>query len=153
MSCHNTASKEIIPKQILEKDLDIDQIFNELISRTNLEPNTYDISFELDSLKELFEFLIQLFTMLSKHFYGNNETGQVNLEVLTPQDFEIIIKYIMVIGFKPEIAIVPANAHFLNFVSDYRYDKIPIDSQTKLSDLILGLKCNTKLYIISFTKL
>lgn len=150
MSCHNNS--EPFTSKIIEKDLDINQIFDDLIARDNLEPNSYNLTFDLDSIKELFEFLLQLFTMLSKHFFSN-EFGQVNLETLTSQDFEIIIKYIMVIGFKPEINIVPANSHFLNFLAENRYDKITIDSQTKLSDLILGLKCNNILYVISFTKL
>jgi hypothetical protein len=41
------------------------------------------------SLKELFEFLLQLITMLCKHFYGN-DNGQVNLSLLSPADFQSI---------------------------------------------------------------
>jgi hypothetical protein len=41
-----------IPKEI--KDLDIDEIFDEVILLRNPTPNAYPLEFEIDSLKELF---------------------------------------------------------------------------------------------------
>ena len=42
-----------------EKDLSIEEIFNEVINKPTLEPRSYPLEFEVDSLKELFEFLLQ----------------------------------------------------------------------------------------------
>jgi hypothetical protein len=133
-------------------DITIDEIFNAIISQQDPQPNSYPLGFELDSLKELFEFLLQLVTMLCKHFYGN-ETGQVNLSLLSPSDFQSIDKYMQVIGFTCGFQAMHANADNLNWAHATRYDRIPITSQTTLEDLHLGLKCESTLYIINFKKL
>ena len=133
-------------------DITIDEIFHNIISRNNPQPNSLALGFELDSLKELFEFLLQLVTMLCKHFYSN-ETGQVNLSALSPADFQSIDKYIQVIGFTCGFQALPANADNLNWAHETRYDRISITPQTSLEELHLGLKCDNILYIINFKKL
>ena len=75
-----------------EKDVDIYEIFNEVIKTSPKEPNTYPLQFEVDSLKELFEFLLQFVTMLCKHFYGDDQ-GKVNLGLLSPGQLFVIDKY------------------------------------------------------------
>ena len=73
-----------------EKDLDINEIFNEVTSSSiPKEPNSYPLQFELDSLKELFEFLLQFVTMLCKEFYSD-DNGQVNLGNMTPEQLEML---------------------------------------------------------------
>jgi hypothetical protein len=131
------------------KDLDIDEIFNEVINIANLTPNSYPLEFEMNSLKELFEFLLQFTTMLCKHFYGN-ENNQVDLSKLSQNDFMKINDYMMCIGFSCNFKAQPANSRNLNYASLHRYDRVAITTQTKLKDLIFGLKCNATLYIISF---
>ena len=42
-----------------------------LAKTTPQAPNTYPLQFELNSLKELFEFLLQFVTMLCKEFYAD----------------------------------------------------------------------------------
>lgn len=133
-------------------DVTIDEIFNEIINHSNPQPNSYPLGFELDSLKELFEFLLQLVTMLCKYFHGN-ETGQVNLATLAPEDFLSIDKYMQAIGFTCAFEALPANGNNLNWAHETRYDRIAITEQTQLEDLHLGLKCDNMLYIISFKKL
>ena len=54
-----------------EKEVDINEIFNEVTKTTPQAPNTYPLQFELNSLKELFEFLLQFVTMLCKEFYAD----------------------------------------------------------------------------------
>ena len=127
-------------------------IFNDIINQQNLQANSYPLEFELDSLKELFEFLLQLVTMLCKHFYSN-ENGQVNLSLLSPTDFHSIDKYMQVIGFTCGFQALPANADNINWAYSTRYDRIQITQQTKLEDLHLALKCEDMLYVISFKKL
>jgi hypothetical protein len=133
-------------------DITIDKIFNDIINQQNPQANSYPLEFELDSLKELFEFLLQLVTMLCKHFYSN-ENGQVNLSLLSPTDFQSIDKYMQVIGFTCGFQALPANADNINWAYSTRYDRIQITQQTKLEDLHLALKCENMLYVISFKKL
>jgi hypothetical protein len=133
-------------------DITIDKIFNDIINQQNPQANSYPLEFELDSLKELFEFLLQLVTMLCKHFYSN-ENGQVNLSLLSPTDFHSIDKYMQVIGFTCGFQALPANADNINWAYSTRYDRIQITQQTKLEDLHLALKCEDMLYVISFKKL
>lgn len=133
-------------------DITIDEIFHNIINIPNPEPNSYPLGFELDTLKELFEFLLQLVTMLCKHFYSD-ENGQVNLSLLSPTNFQIIDKYMQAIGFTCAFQGLLANADNINWAYETRYDRIHITSQTKLEELHLGLKCSNILYVISFKKL
>lgn len=133
-------------------DITIDEVFQNILSYHNPQPNTYPLGFELDSLKELFEFLLQILTMLLKHFHSN-DNGQVNLELLSPAEFQSIDKYMQVIGFTCNFHVLPANANNLNWAYETRYDRIHISNQTKLEELHLGLKCENILYVINFKKI
>jgi len=130
----------------------VEEIFNDIVNISNPQPNSYSLGFELDSLKELFEFLLQLVTLCCKYFYGD-EQGRVNLDSLSPADFKIIDTYIQTIGFTCIFQVIPANSSNLNWAYATRYDRIHITLNTKLEDLHLGLKCNNTLYIIKFKKL
>jgi hypothetical protein len=130
-------------------DLDINEIFDMVIYQDNPTPKSFPLGFELDNLKELFEFLLQFVTMLCKHFYGD-DNSQVILSELSPENFKNIDDYMQSIGFSCNFEAIPANADNLNWAQDTRYDRIQITNQTQLQDLHLGLKCNTILYVISF---
>ena len=132
-----------------EIDLDIQEIFNEVTKSFPREPNSIPLQFELESLKEVFEFLLQFVTLLCKEFYSDDK-GKVNLASMTPEQFVIINKYMMSIGFTCDFRAVPANSHNINNTYNNRYDRIKITQNTKLSDLIFGIKCDDMLYIISF---
>ena len=138
----NNITKEI-------KDLDIDEIFEEVISLHNPAPNAYPLEFEIDSLKELFEFLLEFVTMLCKYFYGD-EKGQVDLSTLSQNDFIKIYNYMKCIGFSCNFQGLPANNYNIAYAYDNKYDRLEIKPQTKLKDLLLGIKCNAMLYVISF---
>lgn len=133
-------------------DLDIDQIFEEVIAIHNPTPNCYPLGFELDSLKELFEFLLQFTTMICKHFYGNTN-GQVDLSTLGVSDFQLIDSYLQAIGFQCEFQQIPANGVNLNWANETRYDRISITVKTQLQELHLGLRCGNTLFVISFQHL
>ena len=136
-----------IPKEI--KDLDIDEIFDEVISLHNPTPNAYPLEFEIDSLKELFEFLLQFVTMLCKYLYGD-EKGQVDLSTLSQNDFIKIDNYMKCIGFSCNFQGLPANNYNISYAYDNKYDRIEITPQTQLKDLLFAIKCNVMLYVISF---
>ena len=118
-----------IPKEI--KDLDIDEIFDEVISLNNPAPNAYPLEFEIDSLKELFEFLLQFVTMLCKYFYGD-EKGQVDLSTLSQNDFINIDKYMKCIGFSCNFQELPITNYNINYVYDNKYTKEEIEAFKKL---------------------
>ena len=131
------------------KDLDIDEIFNDVINIYPVKPHSYPLEFEINSIKELFEFLLQFTTMLCKHFYGN-ASGTVNLSTLSTTDLQKINSYLMCIGFTTTFLSLPANSYNLNHAYTNRYDKITITPDTKLKDLMFGLKCEQVLNVISF---
>ena len=135
-----------------EKDVDIYEIFNEVIKTDPKEPNTYPLQFELESLKELFEFLLQFVTMLCKEFYADYY-GQVNLATLTTEQFNLIDRYMQSIGFKCTFQPMPANADNINICYVNRFDRITITPETRLNELMFGIKCDTMLYVITFDKL
>jgi hypothetical protein len=132
-----------------EKDVDIYEIFNEVVKRSPQPPNTYPLQFELDTLKELFEFLLQFVTMLCKKFYGD-EKGQVNLAALSPEQFDIIDKYMKSIGFKCIFQPMQANSDNINICHANRFDRITITPNTKLNELMFGIKYDSILFVISF---
>jgi hypothetical protein len=135
-----------------EKDVDIYEIFNEVVKSSPKEPNSYPLQFELDSLKELFEFLLQFVTMLCKEFYAD-EKGQVNLANLTTDQFNLIDKYMQSIGFKCTFQPMPANADNINICYVNRFDRIAITPETRLNELMFGIKCNELLYVIMFSRI
>lgn len=133
------------------KDLDIHQIFDEVTKSAPREPNSFPLQFELESLKELFEFLLQFVTMLCKEFYGDSN-GQVNLGNMNPEQFNIINKYMQSIGFTCNFNSLPANFNNINFYHNNRYDRITINSNTTLNELYFAIKCEHILYVINFEK-
>ena len=90
--------------------------------------------------------------MLCKEFYGN-EKGVVNLATLTPEQFNVIDKYIQSIGFKCLFQPMTANADNINISYYNRYDRINITPTTKLNELTFGIKCDSILFVISFEPL
>ena len=135
-----------------EKEVDINQIFNEVTKTSPQALNTYPLQFELNSLKELFEFLLQFVTMLCKEFYADNK-GVVNLALLTPEQFILIDNYMQSIGFKCLFQPMAANADNLNISYVNRYDRVNITPTTKLNELSFGIKCDAILFVISFEPL
>ena len=132
-----------------ETELDIQEIFNKVTANLPKEPNSFPLHFEMSSLKEIFEFLLQFVTMLCKEFYGN-ELGQVDLANMSPDQFIMVNKYMQSIGFTCEFKAVPAIAQNINNTYDKRYDRVVITPNTKLSDLLFGILCGNVLYVVNF---
>ena len=137
----------------MEKELDINGIFNDLIciEKHNLISKCYPIQFDVDNIKELFEFLLQLFEMLCKYFFGDSN-NKVNLEALTDEDFAKINKYFNAIGFICKFDILPANANNINYAYTNRYDRlVGVTNIENLDKLLFGILCKDKIYIIQFS--
>ena len=131
------------------KHLNINDIFNEVVNLANPLPNSYPLEFDINSITEIFEFLLQFITMLCKYFYGDTR-GVVDLTQLSKNDFLKINIYMLTLGFSSNFNIMNITNENLEYASKNRYDRIDINNNTKLKDLIFGLKCKNKLYIISF---
>lgn len=127
-------------------DLDIDEIFNNVLANY---PNKYLVEFDVNSLTQIFEFLLQFTTMLCKHFYSNSN-GTVSLCNLSENELLNINNYLQCIGFSCNLQVLTANNYNINYAMQHRYDKINITPQTQLKELLFGLKCEQKLYVISF---
>lgn len=137
-----------------ELDLDIDGVLD-LLTKTpqnTLVPNKYPIQFEGVPMKEQFEFLLQLTTELCKIFFGNDQ-GQVDLGTLQKKDFDLVDKYVKAIGFNCYFESIPANSDNLNYMYNNRYDRIYISSTTNIKELKFAIRCNTILYVISFSNI
>lgn len=129
--------------------MDIDEVFSKLISTSPKPPNTYKLSLDESTLKELFEFLLEIFTMLCKHFHGD-EDGHVDLQLLSENDLIYINKYMSSLGFQCIFNQEQANSTNCEYYSKNRYDKIAIAPDTNLLELFFALKCKNKLNIIQF---
>jgi hypothetical protein len=135
-----------------EIDLDIQEIFNEVTKSFPKEPNSIPLQFELESLKEVFEFLLQFVTLLCKEFYSDDK-GQVNLGTMNQEEFNIINKYMQSIGFTCSFQSVQANSNNTNYYYNNRYDCITITPNTMLKDLFFSIRCENTLFIISFDRI
>ena len=135
-----------------EIDLDIQEIFNEVTKSSPRPPNSFPLQFELETLKEVFEFLLQFVTLLCKEFYCDDK-GQVNLGDMNPEQFTIIDKYMQSIGFTCSFQGLPANSNNSNHYYNNRYDRITITPNTNLKDLFFAIKCENTLFIISFDRI
>ena len=135
------------------KDFNIDEIFNEVI---NIKPqpllNFYPLEFDITLLKDLFDFLLEFITMICKFFYSDIH-GTVDLTQLSQYDFVKINTYMLCIGFSSNFNELTADSTNLEYASNNRYDRkcISVNAHLlNLKDLIFGLQCKTRLFIISF---
>ena len=133
--------------------MDIEELFEAILSKPAEPPKSIDLSFVNEiELKDLFEFLLQFFTEISKTFFSN-ENNTVDLEKLSELDLKRINNYIQSIGFTSTIDIFPTSALDIFDIArlqNGKYNKITITHQTKLKDLYFTLKCEELIYKISF---
>ena len=57
------------------------------------------------------------------------------------------------IGFKCNFQPMQANSDNINICYANRFDQITITPETKLNELMFGIKCDTLLYVIMFDTL
>ena len=131
-------------------DISQDELFKKVIAGNKPKP-AKSIPFALDnaSLSELFEFLLDFFTDLCKHFNGD-EKGQVNINTMSSYDLQLLNQYMESMGFS--VIFTQQQATFANcqYYSQYRYDKIPITPTTQLIELFFAIKCEQTLNVIQF---
>lgn len=130
-------------------EADVDLILDSLLQDAPKPPKSVNICFEGASIKEVFEFLLDLTTKIFKFLYGDDK-GQVNLALLQLNHFQTVQAYIESIGFKIHFERLNASADILNFLYNNRYDRIPITSTTRLNELMFAIKCDNIVYKISY---
>lgn len=133
--------------------MDIDELFNTLLSKPAEPPNSIDLSFidQID-LKKLFEFLLSFFTEISKTFYGD-DNQIVHLEDLNDNDLKKMNAYIESIGYTTILTILDINKMDicnLGRLQNKKYNKIIITSLTQLKELYFIIKSGQFVYKISF---
>lgn len=133
--------------------MDIEELFEKILSKPAEPAKSINLSFVNEiELKDLFEFLLQFFTEISKTFFSN-DNNIVELEKLSEFDLKRINAYIESIGFKSIIDIFPINVldvFAIARLQNGKYNKIDINVNTHLKDLYFTLKCEQKIYKISF---
>lgn len=130
------------------QDIDSNNFIEFIFSNEPKSVKSIDLKFENSNIKNLFEDLLDIFTKGMNLKYGKN--NKVDLSLLNENNIEQFNKYFNSFGFKLNIHIEPYN--FINS-SKYeymKYDKININSNTKLNELKLPFLSNNIVYIISF---
>ena len=116
--------------------MDIEELFEAILSKPAEPPKSIDLSFVNEiELKDLFEFLLQFFTEISKTFFSN-DNNIVELEQLSELDLKRINNYIQSIGFTSIIDIFPTSALDIFDIArlqNGKYNKITILKSKKIT--------------------
>tara|TARA_B100000029_G_scaffold444816_1_gene464842 strand:- start:620 stop:1036 length:417 start_codon:yes stop_codon:yes gene_type:complete len=131
----------------------IDSLVKQIFSNPPQPSGSIQLNFD-DSemnIKDLFEFILTFFTKGMKMLFGNsNNNNNVNLNSLSNNDFAKITEYMNSVGFSCIVDIYSSEeANKYDFMS-IKYTNVKITGNTKLFELKLPLKCNDKVYVISF---
>lgn len=131
-------------------DINIDELIEKVITNPPSAPRTYNLQFEdIQDVKGIFEFCMEVFTKLSKHKYGNS-LGKVDISKWTSSTLDTINEYFKSLGFVFSVNILDHNDPSISIFNSMRYDVIKITPYTKLSSIIYMLKTNEKTYVINF---
>lgn len=138
---------------IIEKKLDAYEIAENLYNDNIISPNDI-ITIEGCDLKEYFEMLIIIFMegMFKFCRYAINNNNKFNLNLLKENDIFKINSYLNKIKIKMTFRIFDNDEWNLNNIHKYKtYDKIEINSDTKLEELYAIFYVFPNVYLISFT--
>ena len=131
-------------------EVEIDELINTVFREQPKGPNDIQLSFVDDmELKELFEFLLMVFTKGCKIHYADSN-GVVNLALCTDTEFKHIDKYMRSMGFKVIIdRYTEEDKNIINF-EDMSYKNKNIHNAMPLKELKLPLNCGRDIFVISF---
>jgi len=133
-----------------------DKLIETLITQEPKGPGEIKLEFiNTISVKELFEFCMELFNEISKYKYGNS-SGQVDISMWSLDTIAYINKYYNSIELNMEIKIyenITSNLQSIQFYKSRTYNKYPITHNTKLQDLYYTLyhQNTNNYYIINFS--
>lgn len=131
-------------------EVEIDELIDAVFREEPKGSNEIQLSFVDDmELKELFEFLLMVFTKGCKIHYADNN-GVVNLALCTDTEFNLINKYMRSMGFKVIIdRYTEEDKNIINF-EDMSYKNKNIHNAMPLKTLKLPLNCGNNIFVISF---
>ena len=138
---------------IVEKKLDAYEIADNLYNDTVISPNDI-ITIEGCDLKSYFEMLIIIFMEGMYKFcrYSINDNNKFNLNALKESDIFKINSYFKKINIQLHFKIFPQDEWNMNYIDKYKsYDKIEINSNTKLEELYAIFYVFPNVYLVNFT--
>ena len=132
-------------------EIQYDDLVETIFSKEPDKPKSITLDFvnKLE-LKDLFEFLLSLFTDGCKRLFGKYENNilKVNLDDFSTEKIDKIKKYFLMIGFELIINIEKYNPD-----KDYEllnYNNKIIDDQTSLSELTMIIRRINTVYFVNF---
>lgn len=126
------------------ENIEVEDLIEKIFGNYPKQEKTIQLSFETTNLKEVYENLIEIYVKGLKKLYG--EGDKVFLDKMNVKDFDKMNKYMNSIGFNSHYKI------FFNYEPDIiKYDKIIINTKTKLEDMKYYFKINNDYYLIYFS--
>ena len=138
---------------IIEKSLDAYEIADNLYNDNIISPNDI-ITIEGCDLKGYFEMLIIIFMegMFKFCRYAINEDNKFNLNALKESDIFKINTYFKKINIRMTFRVFDIDEWNINYIDKYKsYDKIEINSATKLEELYAIFYVFPNVYLVNFT--
>lgn len=134
-------------------DVDLKTLASHIFSDSPKEPKSIQLQFlEHMSNKDLFEFLLELFTEGSKLKYGINQDNKVVVDLNSWTDHELdnMKEYFKSISFKLIVDIYHINDTLnINF-DEINYRKKNLTSNNHLRDYKLPLNVGNNIFVINF---
>lgn len=137
---------------IVEKNMDAYEIADNLYNDNIISPNDI-VTIENCDLKTYFEMLLIIFLEGLYKFckYSINENNKFDLNSIKPNDITTINSYFNKINVKFIFTIYNMDDWFNTNITKYKqYDKIEIDSNTKLEELYSIFYVNPNVYVVNF---
>lgn len=101
------------------------------------------------NMGDLFEFLLIVFTNGLRVLYGD-DNGKVELDQLTPDQFDKVNQYFHSFGFDSVYLIYPIVVEDQIDFQKLSYQDKEITPETDLTDLCFPIKVKDKIYVIAF---
>jgi hypothetical protein len=133
---------------IIEEDIDINDLYEKIISQPVKPPCSYNLILEdIQTTNGVFEFCMEFFQKLCIRYWGN-ENGKVNIANMTAADLELIKRYYNSFNMEFMLKIVDRTSSDYTFYRRRHYEKDV--NYTKLSDIYYVMNVGSMGYIVSF---
>ena len=131
-------------------EISFKDLINKLFNEPYKPPKSIQLSFvEQLEIKDIFEFLLEVFTFGGKKLFGNQE-GKIDLDSCTDTEINMINNYCKSIGFTMYIDKYTGDDTRIVDFHSMSYQNININDNTQLKELKLPLNCKKNVYVIYF---
>lgn len=132
------------------ENINIEDLIEKIINNPPSPPKSHNLVFEdFESVKNIFEFCMEVFTKLSIAKFGNAD-NKVDVSKWTDKTINLISEYFASFGFKFNVIITVPNDPNMTIYNSMRHDVICYKPETHLSSILYMLKQHDSVYIISF---